>query len=210
MANQPREESCNDSPYYGATRRFKFNGGEIACVPQELVNKYPDFAGWINTQPDNEPIKFDVTGRVGHTIVHFLFTETYEALPSTLKEQVKEPSGAFIEALEVYHQAVIDGLEELAELATEEIEHQGRKESFANIVKGVSSVEDLFEGDKTWLLEYLAKRATMDHEDVTQADISDGQDIDLDHPLVDILLEANMKLKLQLQQTEESEASSTE
>lgn len=194
----PHERVANSSsrPYYGAICRFEFKRGEIACVPQELINKYPDFAGLVNRQTDDKPFKFDVTGRVGHTIVHFLFTETYQTLPRPLDEEAEEPSRAFIEALEVYHQAVIHGLEELAELATNEIDRQGEGESFVNIVKGV---ECMFEGDKSWLVDYLAERAIMDDEEITETDIQELEDLNDDRNLVDILLKANMRLKFQLQ-----------
>lgn len=205
-----RATNSSSRPYYGASRRFEFKGGEIAYVPQEVINKYSNFAGLVNEQPDNEPIKFNVTGRVGHTIVHFLFTETYQTLLSPPNERAKKPSGAFMEALEVYHQAVIKGLGELTDLAFEEIRRQGEDESFASIVKGVHGVRYMFEGDKTWLVEYLDERATMADEEVTLDYIEEVQSIETGCELVDILLEANMKLKLQLQQTEESDASSTE
>ncbi|KAH7271736.1 hypothetical protein FSOLCH5_004598 [Fusarium solani] len=211
MANQPGVESSNESQYFGPACQFKFRGGAIAWVPREVIDKYPNFAGSVYTQqPIGQPIKFDVTGRVGHTIVHSLFTGTYQTLPPPVDEKAKEPSGAFIEALEVYQQAEIYGLEDLAELATEEIARQGKGESFASIVKGVCGVDEMWEGDKIWLGDYLASRATMTHEEVTEEDIQKLQFINQAHPLVDILLEANMKLKFQLQQAEEelSEASS--
>ncbi|KAI8675325.1 hypothetical protein NCS57_00433500 [Fusarium keratoplasticum] len=211
MAYQPGVKSSNESQYFGPTCLFKFRGGAITCVPREVIDKYPNFAGSVYTQqPMGQPIKFDVTGRVGHTIVHLLFTGTYQTLPPPVDEKAKEPSGAFIEALEVYQQAVIYGLEDLAELATEEIARQGEGESFASIVKGVCGVDDMFEGANQWLGGYLASRATMTNEKVTEENIQKLEFIHGVSPLVDILLEANMKLKFQLQEVKEelSEASS--
>ncbi|RSL58361.1 hypothetical protein CEP53_006180 [Fusarium sp. AF-6] len=211
MARKRRAGSFDGSPYYGATCKFQFKGGAIACVPREVINKYPDLAGLADMQPDDKPITFsDVTERVGHMILHFLFTGTYETLPQPSDDKTVDPIAAFTEAVQVYHEAVINGLDELTELATVKIVQQGEVKTFSSIVKGLSRVSGVFEGDKTWLIEYLADRAAMAYETVSEEDISKLQDIDYDHTLVDILFKANVKLKVKLQQAEDSDGSSME
>lgn len=180
-------------------------------MPREVIDKYPEFADLVYKQQlVDKPIEFYATGRVGHTIVHFLFTGKYQTLRPSPDNETHEPSAAFTEAVQVYHVAVVCGLDDLAELATKEIARQGEGKTFSSIVNAMSRVTEVFEGDKTWLVDYLADRAATAYDEVTEDDISKLQDIDCDNTLVQILFKANRKLKLWLQHAEESDGSSME
>ncbi|RSL66113.1 hypothetical protein CEP54_003873 [Fusarium duplospermum] len=192
--------SCQ-SPYWGPVLRIRFMGGATAHVPREVINNHPVFAARFSRRSANELLNLlDVPQCVGHTIVHFLFTGTYQTLPGPLDNATDRYHVLFSEALNVYFEALNLGLVTLSRLATKEIARHGGQMSFAEIVKVLDDDFHELTGNETWLIDYLVNRATMESEVVTDESIQKfralmgGQRV-----VVDILLEGILKLKIQLQ-----------
>ncbi|EEU47530.1 uncharacterized protein NECHADRAFT_78044 [Fusarium vanettenii 77-13-4] len=204
MPSQSSGELPSDSPYYGTMLKIEFMGGVKARVHREVINKHPDLAARFHELPPNEPLKLlDVPGRVGHTIVHYLFTGTYQALPVPPGDVAETPKGMLVETLQVYFEAVNLGLEDLGSLAGAVITEQCQGMSFASLIKVLDDEFDTLTGHETWLIKYLADRATMDSEQVTEEDIQKFRTALGDQcGVIDILLEGIMKLKFRLQSSQ--------
>ncbi|RSL97799.1 hypothetical protein CEP52_010701 [Fusarium oligoseptatum] len=148
MGGQSPGELSSDSPYYGTMLKIEFMGGVKARVHRELINKHPEFSARFDELSPSEPLKLlDVPGRVGHTIAKL------------------------VETLQVYFESIDLGLGDLASLAGQEIAGQCQGMSFASVIKLLDDEFSGFTGNETWLIEYLANRATMDSEQVTEEDI---------------------------------------
>ncbi|KAL6361367.1 hypothetical protein LRP88_04835 [Fusarium phalaenopsidis] len=204
MPSQYSGELPSDSPYYGAMLKIEFMGGAKARVHRQVINKYPDLAARFHELPPNESLKLlDVPGRVGHTIVHFLFTGTYQALPIPPGDAAATSKAMLVETLQVYFEAVDLCLEDLASLAGVEITGQCQGMSFARLIKVLDDEFDGLTGRETWLINYLADRATMDSEQVTEEDVQKFRAALGDRcGVIDILIEGIMKLKFRLQSSQ--------
>ncbi|RMJ01659.1 hypothetical protein CDV36_015646 [Fusarium kuroshium] len=204
MGGQSAGELSSDSPYYGTMLKIEFMGGVKARVHRELINKHPEFSARFDELSPSEPLKLlDVPGRVGHTIVHFLFTGTYQALPTLPGDATGASKAKLVETLQVYFESIDLGLGDLASLAGQEIAGQCQGMSFASVIKLLDDEFSGFTGNETWLIEYLANRATMDSEQVTEEDIGKFRAALGDRcGVIDILLEGIMKLKFRLQSSQ--------
>ncbi|UPK91813.1 hypothetical protein LCI18_002748 [Fusarium solani-melongenae] len=191
--------SCQ-SPYWGPVLRLQFMGGATAHVPREVINKHPVFAARFSRRSANELLNLlDVLQCVGHTIVHFLFTGTYQTLPGPLDNATDRHRVLLSETMNVYFEALNLGLGKLSRLATKEIVRHGREISFTEIIKVLDDDFPELTGNETWLTDYLVNRATMENELVTDESIQNFRAIMGDQRVVVDILEGILKLKIQLQ-----------
>jgi len=130
-------------------------------VPGSMVQKLenapdPGWAGeiWIR----------DVDADIGHVLIHFLHTGTYQTLNDRMAEN-GEPSSAeitrneFQKAVLVLQAATTYGLPRLQELAQAEMQRQGRQMNLRSAISAIK--EDLLVGSphaNAWLQDYILKK----------------------------------------------------
>ncbi|KAH6956535.1 hypothetical protein DER45DRAFT_614491 [Fusarium avenaceum] len=191
----------SQSPYYGSTTRIRFGDQMTAWVPKQIIASHPKFATHLASLKKNEGYDFtNVDKRVGHVILHFLFTGEYQALPMVEESVEKTRRGQFFEVINVYLEASEMGLDRLVTLSESEIERQGRDMTSADVftVIGEDFVQEAVTGE--WLKNYLLRRASSGIGEVKPDDIKKIQQRPLEERnVVSLLLEANMELKKELQ-----------
>ncbi|KAI6775233.1 hypothetical protein HG530_001991 [Fusarium avenaceum] len=191
----------SQSPYYGSIVRIRFGGEMTARIPRHTINSHPKFATYLASLEKNDGYDFtDVNRRVGHVILHFLFTGEYQALPMVKETAEKTRRGKLSEIISVYLEASDMGLDGLVTLSESEIERQGRDMTSADVFDIVDKGFHEKAVTGGWLKRYLLGRASNETEKVILNDIKKIQERPLEERnLVSLLLEANMELKKELQ-----------
>ncbi|KIL89506.1 hypothetical protein FAVG1_07086 [Fusarium avenaceum] len=191
----------SQSPYYRPVIKIRFGGKMTASIPRHVIASHPKFVAFLAGLERKKGYDFtDVNRRVGHVILHFLFTGEYQALPMVEESVEKTRREKFSEIVNVYLEANQMGLDGLVTLSESEIERQGRDmasaEMFAIIDKDF--YQEAIAGE--WLKRYLLRRASNEAEKVILNDVKKIQEPPLEERnLVSLLLEATMELKRELQ-----------
>ncbi|SPJ79151.1 uncharacterized protein FTOL_07542 [Fusarium torulosum] len=191
----------SQSPYYGSVVKIRFGGKMTALIPRHIITKHPKFVTFLASLETNKGYDFtDVNRRVGHVLLHFLFTREYQALPMVEETTEKTRKEKFSEVINVYLEASQMGLDGLVTLSGGEIERQGKNitsaEEFAIIDKDFR--QDAINGE--WLKRYLLRRASNEYEEVKLDDVKKIQQGPIEERnLVSLLLKANMELRGELQ-----------
>ncbi|KAM0355746.1 hypothetical protein ACHAPU_000132 [Fusarium lateritium] len=174
----------------------------MAFVPHNIIATHPKFALFLDGLEYNKSHDFtDVSKRVGHIILHYLYSGQYQALPLVKETAEKTHGEEFSETVNVYLEACQMGLDGLSELASAEIERQGQYMTIAEIVTIIDKDFYAHALQVEWLTLYILRRASMNFEDVKQDDIKKIQEQPVaTRNLLSILLEANMELKKELQE----------
>ncbi|KAF5674964.1 hypothetical protein FHETE_2715 [Fusarium heterosporum] len=203
MVNDTESLARTHSPYFGSNVKIKFAGNMLAFVPQNIIATHPKFSLFL------EGLEYsklqghdfsDVSKRVGHIILHYLYSGQYQALPMVQDTPEKTHREEFSEAVNVYLEACQMGLDGLSKLASAEIERQGQYMTIADIITIIDKDFYAHALQVEWLTLYLLRRASMKFEDVQQEDIKKVHEQPLtSRNLLSILLEANMELKKELQ-----------
>jgi hypothetical protein len=173
----------------------------IAWIPKQIIKNHPRFDTYLASLKKNDGYNFtDVDRRVGHVILHFLFTGEYQALPMVEDPDKNTRLEKFSEIINVYLEANQMGLDGLVTLSESEIERQGKDMTFADVFAIIDKdfYQETIAGE--WLKRYLLRRASSETEEVKLDDIKKIQERPLEERnLVSLLLEANMELKRELQ-----------
>jgi hypothetical protein len=172
-----------------------------ASIPRHIITNHPKLSTFLAILESNKGYNFtDVNRRVGHVLLHFLFTGEYQVLPMVEGTAEKTRREKFSEIINVYLEASQMGLDGLVTLSESEIERQGKHitsaEAFAIIDKDF--YQDAIKWE--WLKRYLLRRASNEYEEVKPDDVKKIQQGPIEERnLVSLLLEANMELKRELQ-----------
>lgn len=172
-----------------------------ASIPRHVIASHPKFATFLSGLERKKGYDFtDVNRRVGHVILHFLFTGEYQALPMVEESVEKTRREKFSEIVNVYLEANQMGLDGLVALSESEIERQGRDMTSADMFAIIDKdfYQEAIAGE--WLKRYLLRRASNETEKVILNDVKKIQERPLEERnLISLLLEANMELKRELQ-----------
>jgi hypothetical protein len=126
-------------------------------VPKPFVSRYPVWAD------ETTVILSDVHNDIGHTLVHFLYTGTYQTLkpPSVGDDDFSDGLLEYKRSLQVYWAAKRYGLEGLEHYAHENMQKYGTDMCITDVM---TIAEDIYAelGDgqegQTWFREYLQEK----------------------------------------------------
>ncbi|KAK0756517.1 hypothetical protein N5P37_010670 [Trichoderma harzianum] len=112
------------SPYMLITVPLQFADGRTLNIPPHLLSQSPK----LEAMYQETRLKFpDVSDDVGHVIIHYLYTGTYQSLRPEGSELQKVLATEFSTSIRAYNAAETYELPNLAELAKAEIERLGEK-----------------------------------------------------------------------------------
>jgi hypothetical protein len=99
----------------------------------------------------------DIYGDVGHTLVHFLYSGTYETINSPLDENMSYFEREYQRSLLVYHASRKYNITDLEILARKYIEHFGEAISTFEILRLTGDIFSKLPEDEVWLPGYVRK-----------------------------------------------------
>lgn len=108
----------------------------------------------------------DIEEDVGHTLVHFLYSGSYETIGSALAEG-SHAEREYRRSLSVYQASRAYNIPELGELAKKYAEHFVQAVSFYEILRATREVFSKLPEDESWLPSYMERvldRTSMFHE----------------------------------------------
>ncbi|KAL6820948.1 hypothetical protein J3E69DRAFT_373836 [Trichoderma sp. SZMC 28015] len=112
------------SPYMLITVPLQFADGRTLNIPPHLLSQSPK----LDAMYQETRLKFpDVSDDVGHVMIHYLYTGTYQSLRPEGSEVQKALATEFSTSIRAYNAAETYELPNLAELAKVEIERLGEK-----------------------------------------------------------------------------------
>ncbi|KAF4973181.1 hypothetical protein FZEAL_9398 [Fusarium zealandicum] len=196
-ATPKKSASPSKSPYVGATMKLQFDDKIVVRIPQSFIKKHPKFAAHFT---DRQIDLSDMTENQAHILVHYLYTGKYQPLEPQGSSAAEKRAKAFAISLWVYSNAIEYDLEHLAALAAIELTKLGAKLTFLEIVRIIDREEFQLEEHEVWLAGYLAERADMSYEPISEGDAKALRaGIGERRTLVNLLLETIVDLKLELQ-----------
>ncbi|KAH7236219.1 hypothetical protein BKA59DRAFT_516735 [Fusarium tricinctum] len=143
-----------------------------ASIPRHVIASHPKLATFLAGLESKKGYDFtDGNRRVGHVILHFLFTGEYQALPMVEDPDKNTRLEKFSEIINVYLEANQMGLDGLVTLSESEIERQGKDMTFADVFAIIDKdfYQEAIAGE--WLKRYLLRRASSETEEVKLDDI---------------------------------------
>ncbi|KAI9146756.1 hsp70-like protein [Paramyrothecium foliicola] len=149
------------SPYASTMVELQFQDQYPLNVHADLLRKSPVLYGQYlsGTYVTNRRLKLnDISYSVGHTMVHFLFTGTYERPKETENAANEDPDLIIDTAFQAYHAAQKYKLTLLAELAKDDIYKLGAQLDLPRLIK---AIESEFSGGShldAWLSAYLIEK----------------------------------------------------
>jgi hypothetical protein len=171
-----------------------------ASIPRHIITNHPKFATFLTSLERNKGYDFtNVNRRVGHVLLHFLFTGEYQALPVVEGTTEKTRREKFSEIINIYLEASQMGLDGLVTISESEIERQGKSITSAEVFAIIDKdfYQDAIIGE--WLKRYLLRRASNDYEELKPDDVKKIQQGPIEkRTLISLLLEASMELKKEL------------
>ncbi|RSM19228.1 hypothetical protein CDV31_001904 [Fusarium ambrosium] len=184
------------SPYMGATYKLEFADKLVIKVPRGVIDKHSAFAAHF---ADRSIDLTEMNENQAHILIHYLYTGCYQPLDIEAENAEEKRAKAFTVSLSVYAAAVEYDLEHLAVLASLDLTKLGEGLTFIDILRIMKEEEFELGAHETWLAGYLAKRAQrlepVSHDDAQSLRASLGEK----RTLVDILIEAIVNLKLEVQ-----------
>jgi hypothetical protein len=116
----------------------------------------------------------DVDKSIGHVLVHYLYTGTYQSLDDLNCSPTEETHIEFRRAVLAYATAKKFELHGLEQLAKEKIEYFGAEMNIHDVVETIKDEYSKLPGDSTWFLDYLKEKARtafeVDHTIFTKDD----------------------------------------
>ncbi|KAJ5970711.1 uncharacterized protein N7479_000629 [Penicillium vulpinum] len=119
------------------------------------IRKYP-LLGHYSPQ-DTYVALSDVDGDVGHTLVHFLYSGTYETINSPLDENVSYIGREYQRSVMVYYASRKYNITDLEILARKYIEYFGEAISTFEILCSTREIFSKLPEDEVWLPSYVRK-----------------------------------------------------
>jgi hypothetical protein len=116
----------------------------------------------------------DMDKSIGHPLVHYLYTGTYQTLDDLNCSPAEQTHSEFKTAVLVYATAKKHELHGLEELAKDRIEHFGAELDIHDVVETIKDEYSKLLGDSTWFLDYLKEKTRaafeVDHTVFTKVD----------------------------------------
>jgi hypothetical protein len=116
----------------------------------------------------------DIDKSIGHVLVHYLYTGTYQTLDDLNCSPAEQTHSEFKRTVLAYATAKKHELHGLEELAKDRIEHFGAEMDIHDIVETIKDEYSKLPGDSTWFLDYLKEKARaafeVDHTIFTKDD----------------------------------------
>jgi len=167
------DERPQISPYTNPATILIGHKSVCYTVPKHFVSQYP---AWADKSIVNLS---DVDDDIGHTLVHFLYTGTYQTLkPSSVSNG--DVSGDILEykrSLKVYSVAKTYGLGELEHYAREKIQRYGSEMSITDVL-AVAEDSDFESGEEdegqTWSMKYLQEKLMAEYAKDEDIFVSEG------------------------------------
>jgi hypothetical protein len=116
----------------------------------------------------------DVDKSIGHALVHYLYTGTYQTLDDLNCSLAEQTHSEFKRAVLAYATAKKHELHGLEELAKDKIEHFGAEMNIHDVVETIKDEYSKLPGNSTWFLDFLKEKARaafeVDHTVFTKVD----------------------------------------
>lgn len=176
-------------------------GEKRYVLPGHFLHRYP-----MLDQRVNGSLEIDLSSvheDVGHTVVHFLYSGSYETINSPLDEGASDMTREYKRSILAYHASRSYGLSGLEVISKQKIEQLGEDLPVSEILRATRDVLSSLPVDETWLplyiernLQRLVQPGRTDLEDLFDAL---GQDHRFDNTVmritVDILCSRLMSLE---------------
>ncbi|KAL7955855.1 hypothetical protein V8C34DRAFT_290384 [Trichoderma compactum] len=143
------------SPYLLITVPLQFKDGRTLHIAPHLLSQSPKLEAMYLENRLNFP---DVCGDVGHVIIHYLYTGTYESLQPEYSGLIKAFATEFSTSVRAYNAAKTYRLPELAELARHEVERLGGRLQVSHVFDILQQVCPNPDAKDVWLGEFLKNR----------------------------------------------------
>lgn len=132
-------------------------GSKLYGIPEYYVRKIPRLSK--NLSAWNSDIALpDIHEDVGHTIIHFLYSGSYETIISPLERGVDCIAREYRRSVLVYEAARAYDIPDLGALARKYIEHFGEALSLFDILRTVKEVFSKLPEDESWLPLYVKQK----------------------------------------------------
>ncbi|KAF5020119.1 hypothetical protein F66182_7851 [Fusarium sp. NRRL 66182] len=187
--------TIQSSPYVGTTVMIKCGDPGLYYVPQGVLRKYPKLSivgGYLEL--------LHLGHREAHTIVHFLYSGTYQCLESTKTEEKEKSREALSNSFKVYAFATSYEIGHLAGLALDDIQKRGDSLGFDEIIRVLDELDFKLDDTQGSLADYMDGRAKMAGETITEAQVAKLRDEIGGHRTIsNILLENMVDMRLTIQ-----------
>lgn len=144
-----------ESPYLLITVPLQFKDGRTLHIAPHLLSQSPKLQ---RMYLENRLNFHDVCGDVGHVIIHYLYTGTYESLQPEYSGLAKAFATEFSTSVRAYNAAETYRLPVLAELARREIERLGGRLQISHVFDILQQVCPNPDAKDLWLGEFLKNR----------------------------------------------------
>lgn len=138
------------------TRTIRCNDGISLKVPTIVLEKYPQLSPQVDGWGTGTSLNF--SGEVGHVVVHYLFTGTYQCLQPRGNDPQEKHISELTEGFKVYITARDYKLTGLEELAKGEIKRLEAGLFAHQILAAMQNACPVFTTDHPWLCDYLKSR----------------------------------------------------
>lgn len=146
------------SPYTGQRADVVCGDKEASYIlPLNLVAHYPKISSLFENWNGKIPLK-DINAAVGHVIVHFLYTGTYQCLQPEESSPHEKKSVEFKTSIRAYIAARAYEIPVLAKLASMEAEILGDDLDFPTVLGVLEETYPRPPVDDAWISEYLRAR----------------------------------------------------
>lgn len=140
------------SPYAASSVNLHLKDGTTFTIPSPLLRKCPKLP---SPPPFSQTIRLEITRDIGHILVHYLFTDTYQCLRPKGSSPYGKLAAEFTTSVRVYALAREYALPSLEELAKREIERLGNGLRFPMVLDLVQSAYPDPSADDAWFSSYL-------------------------------------------------------
>ena len=127
-------------------------GAKAYTILESHIEKYPLLGHGSVTSQVRLP---EVAEDIGHTLVHFLYTGTYETINSPLDATVSLVEREYERSVMVYHASRVYEILDLEILARKYIEYFGEAISISGILRSTKKIFSKLPEDEVWLPDYL-------------------------------------------------------
>jgi hypothetical protein len=147
--------SCSYSPYASSPIAIDVGPGQATYYVSKHLLSSPH---WTDTDTRGEISLPGVNADTGHTVVHYLYTGTYQTLEPKADTDTTQSQFAFKQALLTYMAAVTYSLRGLEELAKKQIEEHGAAMEMVAILETIRKDFSRLES-RGWFHGYLQDKA---------------------------------------------------
>lgn len=133
-------------------------------IPRSFLRNYPQLTQKL--AGGSQIMLADIEEDVGHTLVHFLYSGSYETIDSALAEET-HVEREYRRSLSVYQASRTYDIPELGELAKNYVEHFDEAVPLYEILRATREVFSKLPEDESWLPTYMKRvldRTSMFHE----------------------------------------------